>query len=144
MPGYLAGRGRGPAGQDTALRADTISVYSVPKGAGANGQQACGGTDRIVAEGNVYYVTPQQNARGDKAVYTQASDQIVITGNVLIVVQGNDVARGDRLTIKVSTKEAKMESNAQGLGAANRVRGVFYPDKTTQAQASQTPPSSKP
>ena len=127
------------------LRADTISVYSVPKGVGANGQQTCGGTDRIVAEGNVYYVTPQQNARGDKAVYTQATDLIVMTGNV-IVVQGNDVARGDKLTIHVSTKEAHMESNAQGLGAPNRVRGAFYPDKsqTQTGSSSPAPPAAKP
>jgi lipopolysaccharide export system protein LptA len=127
------------------LRADTISVFSTPKGVGANGQQTCGGTDHIIAEGNVYYVTPQQNARGDKAVYTQASDLIVMTGNV-IVVQGNDVARGDKLTIHVSTKEAHMESNAQGLGAPNRVRGVFYPDKsqTQGGSSSPTPPSAKP
>src|SRR4051812_27305593 len=47
----------------TRLRANTISVFSKPKGTQANGQPACGGTDRIEADGNVYYVTPTQNAR---------------------------------------------------------------------------------
>ncbi len=117
---------------DTRLRADTISVYSVPKGAGANGQSSCGGTDRIVADGQVYYVTPTQNARADHAVYSQTADQIILTGNV-IIVQGNDVARGDKLTIKVSTKEARMESTVTGLGKPGRVRAVVYPDKSTQS-----------
>lgn len=122
-------RGSAEAVQDKArLRADSISVYSTPKGIGANGQQSCGGADRIVADGHVYYVTPQQNARGDHAVYTQADDQIVITGDV-VVVQGDDVARGDKLTLKVATRDAKMESNVTGPGRTGRVRGVFYPNR---------------
>jgi lipopolysaccharide export system protein LptA len=126
-------KGSAEAIQDDArLRADTITVYSRPKGVGDNGQAACGGTDRVVAEGNVYYVTPQQHVRGDKAVYATAADEIVITGDV-IVVQGNNVARGDRLTIKVSTKEATMDSNVIGAGKTGRVRGVFYPDQNGQA-----------
>lgn len=128
---------------DARLRADAITVYSAPKGVGADGQAACGGTQRIVAEGHVYYVTPQQNARGDHAVYTTASDLIVLTGNV-IVVQGNDVARGDKLTIQVSTKVATMESGVTGSGKAGRVRGVFYPDKKDDAAggAKPAPPKS--
>src|SRR5882757_11405021 len=56
------------------LRAHTISVYSRPKGASANGQPNCGGTDRIEADGEVYFVTPDQNARGDHATYNSAAD----------------------------------------------------------------------
>ena len=129
-------RGAAEAVQGQArLRADTITVYSIPKGVDANGQASCGGADRIVADGHVYYVTPQQNARGDHAVYSQSDDQIVITGDV-IVVQGNDVARGDRLTLKVSTRDAKMESNLTGPGKTGRVRGVFYPNKDDSGSGS--------
>ena len=120
-------RGAAEAVQAQArLRADTITVYSAPKGANGDGQQSCGETQRIVAEGNVFYVTQQQNVRGDHAVYSQGDDQVVITGNV-IVVQGNDVARGDKLTLNVSTRDAKMESGVTGPGKPGRVRGVFYP-----------------
>jgi lipopolysaccharide export system protein LptA len=121
------------------LRAHTISVYSRPKGASANGQPNCGGTDRIEADGEVYFVTPEQNARGDHATYSAAADQIVMTGNV-IVVQGNNVARGDRLTIQVSTKAAKLESNVHGRGQSHRVRGVFYPEKNNDQAAPASPP----
>lgn len=132
-------RGAAEALQDhTRLRADTISVYAHPKAASAGGQAACGGTDRIEAEGHVFYVTPQQNARGDHAVYSAAADQIVLTGHV-IVVQGADVARGDKLTIHVSTREAKMESNVTGAGRTGRVRGVFYPEKSTETAAPAGP-----
>jgi lipopolysaccharide export system protein LptA len=124
----------------TRLRADTISVYTKPKGVDASGQRACGAAERIVADGNVYYVTPEQNVRGDHAVYTDASDEIVVTGDV-IVVQGQSVARGSKLTIKVSTKQATMVSNATGLGKPGRVRGVFYQTKSDQAGAAKPAPA---
>ena len=134
-------RGAAEALQDqTRLRADTLTVYSHPKGVGTNGQPACGGTDRIEADGHVFYVTPQENVRGDHAVYSAGADQIVITGDV-IVVQGDDVARGDKLTVQVSTREAKMESNATGAGKPGRVRAVVYPDKAnTPEKPAQTTP----
>ena len=91
-------------------------------------QSNCGGTERIEADGDVFYVTPDQIAHGDHAVYTADADQIVMTGNV-IVVQGKNVVRGDRLTIQVATREAQMESDAKGRGTPGRVRGVFYPNQ---------------
>jgi lipopolysaccharide export system protein LptA len=142
-------RGAAEAVQDQSrLRADTITVFSRPKPASSEpkpataadaSQAACGGTDRIEADGHVYYVTPERNARGDHAVYTQASDQIVMTGDV-IVVQGQDVARGDKLIIDVANHQATMVSTATGMGKPGRVRGVYFPDKTTPASSSPTKP----
>ena len=118
--------------EQTRLRAETITVFAKIKGTASNGQPDCGGAERIEADGDVYYVTPERNARGDRAVYTADTNQIVITGDV-VIVQGDDVARGDKLTIITSTHEAVLESNATGAGKPGRVRGVFYPDKTKDA-----------
>lgn len=132
-------RGAAEAVQDqTRIRADTLTVYSRAKGAGADGRPACGGADRIEADGNVYFITPDQNARGDHAVYAQSRDQIVMTGDV-VVVQGQNVARGDKLTLTISTHEATMESNVTGAGKSGRVRAVFYPDKTAPADTPAKP-----
>ena len=116
---------------DSRLRANTITVYQAPKSKDASGQQTCGATERVIADGNVYYVTPTQRAHGERAVYTAADDEIVMTGNV-VVAQDKNVARGDKLIIKVSTKQFTMVSNATGAGTPNRVRGVFYPKKSDQ------------
>jgi lipopolysaccharide export system protein LptA len=132
-------RGSAEAIQEkTRIRADSLTVYSRSKAGGADDKPACGGVERIEADGHVFYVTPDQNARGDHAVYVQASDQIVMTGDV-VVVQGQNVARGDKLTIKVSTREAVMESSATGSGKPGRVRAVFYPDKSAQADSPAKP-----
>lgn len=121
---------------DTRLRADTITVRQAVKAGGGGATPNCGATQAVIADGNVYYVTPTQNARGDHAVYDAASDEIVITGDV-IIVQGKNVARGDRLVIKVATKQFTMTSKATGAAAHNRVRGVFYPER--KAEASTAP-----
>jgi lipopolysaccharide export system protein LptA len=130
-------RGAAEAIQDSSrIRADSITVYSKVKAAhGANDPPACGsGAERIVADGNVYYVTPDRNARGDHAVYTSADDQIVMTGSV-IVVQGDNVARGDKLIIDVASHQARMLSDVTGAGKAGRVRGVYFPDQPPTAAA---------
>ena len=125
---------------NSRLRANVIKAYLKKKAPGAAGQAApsgpagaanpsdCGATQRIEADGNVFYVTPDQVAHGDHAVYNADADQIVMTGNV-IVVQGKNVVRGDKMTIHVSTREVTIDSVAQGRGAPNRVRGVFYPNQ---------------
>jgi len=113
----------GPESSDSG-RASGGPVGGIPGGPQSN----CGATERIEAEGDVFYVTPDQNARGDRAVYTADNGQIVMTGNV-IVVQGKNVVRGDKMTIHVSTREVTIDSVAQGRGTPGRVRGVFYPNQ---------------
>ena len=116
--------------QDKArMRAATMTVYNRRKTPGKTGSPTgnndCGDVDRVEADGNVFYVTPEQTVRGDHAVYTYDNDTIVVTGDV-VAVQGQDVARGDRMTIKTKTNDVKMESKATGRGKT-RVRAVLYP-----------------
>jgi lipopolysaccharide export system protein LptA len=112
------------------LRANVIRAFLKKKppgaasAAGAN-QTDCGATQRIEADGDVFYVTPDEVARGDHAVYNADTDQIIMTGNV-IVVQGKNVVRGDKMTIQVQTRQVQIDSAAKGRGTPNRVRGVFY------------------
>ena len=118
--------------QDKArMRANVMTVYNRRKTAGktssATGNNDCGDVDRVEADGNVFYVTPEQTVRGNHAVYDYGTDTIVVTGDV-VAVQGQDVARGDRMTIKTKTNDVKMESNATGRGKT-RVRAVLYPDQ---------------
>lgn len=143
-------RGAAEALQDQSrLRADTITVYSRHKAPSAAkpasqqgadaGQGDCGAADKIVADGHVYYVTPDREARGDHAVYTQSDDQIVMTGGV-IVVEGQNVARGDKLIIDVANHQARMVSDVTGLGKQGRVRGVYFPEKTAPAGGAPAKP----
>ena len=89
---------------------------------GASG--AGGEISSVTASGNVYYVTPNETIRGDRAVYTISNATIVVTGDV-ILTQGKNVLTGARLVYNVRTESARMES-----GAGGRIQGVFYPQGT--------------
>jgi lipopolysaccharide export system protein LptA len=112
------------------LRAAVVNVYTKRK-PGAQG--GCGEVDHVEADGDVFFVTPEQTVRGDHAVYTYYNDIVVITGNV-IVVRDQDVARGDRMTVNTKTNDVKLESNAKGRGK-QRVRAVVYPDDSKKQPA---------
>jgi lipopolysaccharide export system protein LptA len=74
---------------DARLRADRITLFfSGTSGGGAEGQQGLGSGDieRMVAEGEVYYIRPAQDARGNRAVYDVAQDSVTFTGRQAILV----------------------------------------------------------
>jgi lipopolysaccharide export system protein LptA len=102
----LRGRAEVVQGQNR-LRADAIN------GIGAD-----------VWSGNVYFVTPDQTIRGDRAVYTLANNEVVVTGDV-ILTQGQNVLTGGRLVYNTETESARMEGSSNG-----RIRGVFYPENS--------------
>jgi lipopolysaccharide export system protein LptA len=110
---------------ETRLRAHESRAFMKHKAATGADQPSCGPAERIEADGDVYYVTPDENARGDHAVYNADDNLIVMTGDV-ILVQGKNVVHGDRLTIHTQTRAAQMDSTAQGRGTPGRVRAVFY------------------
>ena len=111
----LRGRAEITQGQ-TRLRANAI------QGAVSNGDLT-----RIEASGDVYYVTPNETIRGDRAVYTVANSTVVVTGDV-ILTQGQNVLTGASLSYNVDTGQARIQGGSASNGG--RVRGVFYPNGT--------------
>jgi len=111
---------------ENRLRADVIRTYSAPRRGGGEGGNMGGDIERMVATGNVYFVTPTQVIRGDDATYTSSSDTIVVTGDV-ILTQGENVLTGSQLTVQVGTGRAVMDGAPSQAG--RRVRGVFYSDE---------------
>ena len=115
-PQGFALRGRAEVLQGgNRLRADSI-----------NGVTSGGELQRVEATGGVYFVTPDQTMRGDRAVYDLSSGEVVVTGDV-ILTQGQNVLTGGRLVYDVDTQAARMEGAPRGA-AGRRVQGVFYPD----------------
>ena len=84
---------------DNRLRSDNMVIFFQPRSATPAPKATTGSDDatpmsskidHLVAAGNVYFVTPTQVIRGDKAVWTKATDTIVVTGQV-VVTQGENV-----------------------------------------------------
>jgi lipopolysaccharide export system protein LptA len=119
------------------LRTPVLNIYYAQRGSGGQAVPGGGGGEirRMEAEGPVYYVTPEQNARGDHAVYEAGTNTLVMTGNV-VLVQGKNVVQGERLTVDTRTNKATLTTSSRGAGRPGRVRGVFYP---SQAQSGAGP-----
>jgi lipopolysaccharide export system protein LptA len=133
------------------LVSDVMNVYfqghgaggqAKPKPAGQAGGVATVGSDwgsvqRLIADGHVFFVSTDQTARGNHAVYDLEPDTITMTGDV-VVVQGENVVKGDKLVIQVKTGHADIISNTTGRSKPERVRGVFY-NSNQSAPAAATP-----
>jgi lipopolysaccharide export system protein LptA len=109
--------------QGTArLRADTVTIRFTGK-LGGGGTSIVGGfgqVENIIAEGNVYYVTPELKAKGDRGVYELATDTITITGKVALMRE-RDVAEGETLRMEVKNRRTTLE------GGSGRTRMVIDP-----------------
>ena len=122
---------------DARLRADRITLYfSGSSGGAAGGQQGLGSGDieRMIAEGEVFYIRPAQDARGDRAVYDVRQDSVTFSGNVIVMSQEN-VIRGETLVLHISSRQTVIRPQA-----GQRVRGVFVPsegDRPAQGNRSQ-------
>lgn len=117
--------------QGTArLRADTVTIlFTGEQGEGpaASGvASSFGQIDRILADGNVYYVTPELKAKGDRGVYELATDTITMTGNVALMRE-RDVAEGQVLRMEIANRRTTLE------GGGGRTRAVIDPSSASNS-----------
>lgn len=118
---------------DARLRADRITLFFSGSGApagGTGGGLGSGDIQRMIAEGEVYYVRPAQSARGNRAVYEVAQDAVTFSGNVVVASEEN-VIRGDTLVLQIGSRRTTIRPPSGG-----RVRGVFVPRNSPRQQNS--------
>jgi lipopolysaccharide export system protein LptA len=124
---------------DTILECRRLVVYydEEPTPAAAKGKQppkfalmsppADGGQQqirRLEAKGGVVVTQKDQIATGDNGVYEMKTNSIVLTGNV-VMTRGQDVVRGEKLYVDMTTGLYRVESGTPGQGGT--VRALFNP-----------------
>jgi len=109
--------------QGTArLRADIVTIEyggggdTTTTGLGSN----FGDIRTLTARGNVFYVTPDLKANGNLGVYVASTDTITLTGDI-ILVRGEDVAKGERLVMELSAGKTTLD------GGDSQVNMVIIP-----------------
>ena len=95
---------------DVRLLADKVQIYT---DGGGDELISTSGFTRMVATGNFYYITPEQEVRGNKGVYTAANESFKVTGDV-VLLQDDSVVTGESLNYNLETREAKVEGDCQG------------------------------
>ena len=125
-------RGGAEALQETSrLRADQLKIIYAPAPAGAGKNSCSSDLLRMEAVGSVFYVTPDQRVRGDRAVYDAKAQTLTVTGSVA-ASRGQDVMKGERLVVNTVSGDARMEGGGERSG--QRVRTVIYPGAKPGAQ----------
>lgn len=78
---------------------------------------------RLEAIGNVVVTQKDQTASGNLGVFDMKSNTVTLTGDV-VMTQGQNVLRGDKLVVNLTSGVSRVESAKNGTG---RVEGLFMP-----------------
>jgi lipopolysaccharide export system protein LptA len=112
---YEGDRKTAAANQVKTLTTDTL---------GPGGQQKI---RRLEARGSVVVTQKDQTASGDLGVFDMKTNTVTLVGNV-VMTQGKNVLRGDRLVVDLDSGVSRVESGKNGTG---RVQGLFIPSDET-------------
>jgi lipopolysaccharide export system protein LptA len=118
---------------DTTMRCKSLLVFYEQDGAdadktktlqaaspGPGGQQKI---KRLEARGSVVVTQKDQTATGDQGVFDMRTNTVTLSGGV-VMTQGQNVLRGDRLVVNLTSGVSRVESGKNGQG---RVEGLFQP-----------------
>jgi lipopolysaccharide export system protein LptA len=138
---------------DTTLRCRSLQVYYDQENnpnnlktaqPGPQGQQQI---RKLEAKGGVVVTQKDQTATGELATFEMRTNTVTLTGNVL-VTQGQNVLRGERLVVDLTSGVSRVEAGKPGQGG--RVQGLFLPggsggdSKPAIPGSSSTPPKPRP
>ena len=114
----------------TGSRATGAALPPTPSREGAGGEVRPQATQisKIEAKGNVIITSEQdQTTTSDWALYDVPAQIVTVGGNV-VLMQGKNVLKGDRLVIDLKTGESRFENNGKTVaGGGGRIRALFVP-----------------
>ncbi|HSI42547.1 MAG TPA: LptA/OstA family protein [Xanthobacteraceae bacterium] len=91
---------------------------------------------RLEANGGVVVTTKEQTATGDQGVFEMRTNTITLTGKPVVLTSGQNVIRGQKLTVDLNTGSAKFEGG--------RVESLIVPNSVKQPESGGKPSTSKP
>jgi len=133
---------------DTTLRSNILVVFYENEQAGAAakpaGTGAAGPNSSQIrfaeAKGDVIVVQKDQTATGDNGVFDMRANTVTLIGNV-VISQGGNVVKGDRLTVDMTTGVSRVECGKTATTC--RVQALFQPNavKAEPPRPAETPPA---
>lgn len=111
------------------MRADKLIVYYADKNTASDGGPA--NIKKIDAIGNVFLSSPRETAEGETGTYDVSNKQVDLRGNV-VLTQGKNVLRGDKMTLNMVTGKSRVEGTSKTDGGTGRVKGIFVPEQKAE------------
>ena len=134
---YDSGPAPAAAPAPNAKGAAAKGAKSAPMQAATPGPGGSSSIRRLEAKGNVVVTQKDQVVTGETAVFDTRANMITMLGGI-VLTQGKNVLRGDRLMVDMTTGVSRVESDS------GRVQGLFISSGGQGAPAIPGMPSSGP
>jgi len=119
---------------DTGMRCKFLVVFYEQDGKSSESDKTLqaaapgpGGSQRIKrleARGGVIVTQKDQTATGELGVFDMKSNTVTLTGNPVVMTQGQNVLRGDKLVVDLTSGVSRVEAGKNGQG---RVQMLVQP-----------------
>ena len=123
--------------EGSSMGGATVKPASASTGAGGSGIR------KLEAKGGVVVTQKEQTATGNTGLFDMKSNTVTLLGNV-VITQGQNVLRGDRLFVDLTSGVSRVEASPSASGQGQRVQGLFLPNAnkapSTTSSISGPPP----
>jgi lipopolysaccharide export system protein LptA len=120
---YVGGDNLAPGVKKEGKGPEATDAQGTPTGSAENKNAQI---TKIEAKGNVVITSEDdQTTTSDWALYDLPAQLVTVGGNV-VLTQGKNVLKGDRLVIDLKTGESRFE-NTSNTAAGGRIRALFMP-----------------
>jgi lipopolysaccharide export system protein LptA len=135
---------------DTGLRCKSLVVFyeqsGEPTGASKTLQAASPGPSgeqrikRLEARGGVVVTQKDQTATGELGIFDMKANTVTLTGNPVIMTQGQNVLRGGKLVVDLTSGVSRVEAGKSGQGVQMLVQpSASMPDSKGGSVGGQAP-----
>jgi lipopolysaccharide export system protein LptA len=122
---FVTGEGKKEGGDQAVTSTQVVDAKGGTAAAGDNDTQIT----KIEAKGEVVITSENdQTTSSEWAIYDVPSQQVTVGGNV-VLTQGKNVLKGDRLVIDLKTGESRFENTGNNAVAGGRIRALFMPNQ---------------
>lgn len=135
---------------DTGLRCKSLVVFYEQSGEPADGsktlQAASPGPSgeqrikRLEARGSVVVTQKDQTATGELGIFDMKTNTVTLTGTPVVMTQGQNVLRGGKLVVDLTSGVSRVEAGKSGQGVQMLVQpGASTPDSKGGSADGQAP-----
>lgn len=113
---------------DTTMRSPELMVFYEGEAAPTDNQpQSTSSIKRLEAKGGVVVQTKEQTATGDLGVFEMKTNTVTLTGKPVVLTQGPNVIRGQKLTVDLVSGVSRIEGG--------RVESLIVPGSVKPPEA---------
>src|SRR4249919_1587886 len=135
---------------DTGMRCKSLVVFYEQGGEDASKTKTMpaaspgpGGEQRIKrleARGSVVVTQKDQTATGELGIFDMKTNTVTLTGNPVVMTQGQNVLRGGKLVVDLTSGVSRVEAGKSGQGVQMLVQpGASTPDSKSGSADGQAP-----